>query len=457
MALIGRIGSVAWAAVAAGTAAAVGGAGYYGWTLRPMPAPPAVLEGPAEPQLAAVSPPPAQGSATPGTFPHDPAPPDPAPAEPEAAGSAMPAPAAGPASGAAPPEAQAPEAPPLVVQPAFDVVRIESDGSALVAGRAQRGSEVKVLVEGEEAASTTADAANRFAVMFTLPADEQPRRLSLRMLLEDGTEHESRGSVIVAPILAPRDRLAEADDPAAAATPAPEPRAPAALLLGEGEVKVLQPAGESLDDLAGVSVDTISYASDGAVLLSGRGGVGDFVRLYLDNREIATVAIAPDGTWAVSLTGIEPGRYQLRADRIGEDGEVVARFETPFARETHETVAAALEAQNGGPPAAAASAPAAPEGAGSADGSSPRVPGADATTPLAVPDSRIAAGPEAEPPTGAPVTVTVQPGFSLWRIAQDNFGAGMLYVKVYEANRSAIRDPDLIYPGQVFTLPAATD
>ncbi|WP_101340998.1 LysM peptidoglycan-binding domain-containing protein [Cereibacter azotoformans] len=448
MALIGRMGSVAWAAVAAGTAAAVGGAGYYGWTLRPMPAPPAALVGPAEPQLSAVSPPPAQGSATPAAAP-------PAPAEPETAGSAMSA--AAPASGAAAPEAQGSEAPPLVVQPAFDVVRIESDGSALVAGRAQRGAEVTVLVEGEEAASTTADAANRFAVMFTLPADEQPRRLSLRMLLEDGTEHQSRGSVIVAPILAPRDRLAGADDPAAAAAPVAEPRAPAALLLGEGEVKVLQSAGESLDDLAGVSVDTISYASDGAVLLSGRGGVGDFVRLYLDNREVATVAIAPDGTWAVSLTGIEPGRYQLRADRIGEDGEVVARFETPFARETHETVAAALEAQNGRPPAAAGSAPAAPDGAGSADGSSPPMPGADATTPSTVPGSLIAAGPEAEPLTGAPVTVTVQPGFSLWRIAQDNFGAGMLYVKVYEANRTAIRDPDLIYPGQVFTLPAATD
>jgi nucleoid-associated protein YgaU len=55
----------------------------------------------------------------------------------------------------------------------------------------------------------------------------------------------------------------------------------------------------------------------------------------------------------------------------------------------------------------------------------------------------------------APVSVTVQPGFTLWAIAKDQFGDGILYVQVYEANRDRIRDPDLIYPGQVFTLPDA--
>ncbi len=50
-------------------------------------------------------------------------------------------------------------------------------------------------------------------------------------------------------------------------------------------------------------------------------------------------------------------------------------------------------------------------------------------------------------------TVTVQPGYTLWGIAQQNFGEGVLYVQVFEANKDKIKDPDLIYPGQVFTLP----
>ena len=51
------------------------------------------------------------------------------------------------------------------------------------------------------------------------------------------------------------------------------------------------------------------------------------------------------------------------------------------------------------------------------------------------------------------VIVTVQPGYSLWRIARESYGEGILYVKVYEANKDQIRDPDLIYPGQIFTVP----
>ena len=53
------------------------------------------------------------------------------------------------------------------------------------------------------------------------------------------------------------------------------------------------------------------------------------------------------------------------------------------------------------------------------------------------------------------VVVTVQPGFTLWRIATETLGEGVLYVQVFEANKDQIRDPDLIYPGQVFTIPAA--
>ena len=39
-------------------------------------------------------------------------------------------------------------------------------------------------------------------------------------------------------------------------------------------------------------------------------------------------------------------------------------------------------------------------------------------------------------------------------IAQQNFGEGVLYVQVFEANRDKIKDPDLIYPGQIFKIPA---
>jgi nucleoid-associated protein YgaU len=49
--------------------------------------------------------------------------------------------------------------------------------------------------------------------------------------------------------------------------------------------------------------------------------------------------------------------------------------------------------------------------------------------------------------------ITVQPGYTLWAIAREKYGSGFQYVRVYQANQDLIKNPDLIYPGQVFKLP----
>ena len=56
-----------------------------------------------------------------------------------------------------------------------------------------------------------------------------------------------------------------------------------------------------------------------------------------------------------------------------------------------------------------------------------------------------------------PDSVVVQPGNSLWRLARRLYGQGVQYTVIYEANRDQIRDPNLIYPGQVFTAPDSED
>jgi len=93
-------------------------------------------------------------------------------------------------------------------------------------------------------------------------------------------------------------------------------------------------------------------------------------------------------------------------------------------------------------------------------------PAADATVavtpapePTAAPTAAIKPAATLAPdmaaaPAPAPITITVQPGFTLWAIAQQTFGEGVLYVQVFEANKDKIKDPNLIYPGQVFTVPA---
>jgi nucleoid-associated protein YgaU len=50
-------------------------------------------------------------------------------------------------------------------------------------------------------------------------------------------------------------------------------------------------------------------------------------------------------------------------------------------------------------------------------------------------------------------TTVVSRGDSLWRISRVTYGSGLRYPFVYEANRDRIRNPNRIYPGQLFVLP----
>ena len=53
-----------------------------------------------------------------------------------------------------------------------------------------------------------------------------------------------------------------------------------------------------------------------------------------------------------------------------------------------------------------------------------------------------------------PKTYTVKSGDCLWNIAKKYYGNGAQYTKIYNANRGVIGgNPNLIYPGQVLTIP----
>ncbi len=186
--------------------------------------------------------------------------------------------------------------------------------------------------------------------------------------------------------------------------PVGQPAASPNLVVGADGVRVLA----SPEAMSSVALDTITYDPAGDVVLSGRAPEGGFVQIYVDNQPITTSRIAQGGTWRSELPDIDTGIYTLRVDEVDAEGAVVSRIETPFKREDSSDVAAVMAEE-------------------------------------------VAAD-------GFDIAMrTVQPGNTLWAIAEERFGEGIMYVAVFEANRDIIRDPDLIYPGQVFTLPPVED
>jgi nucleoid-associated protein YgaU len=220
----------------------------------------------------------------------------------------------------------------------------------------------------------------------------------------DAPPGDAAAPEVLADLPAVAEPAAPETSPAPPAAPAPVQSQPAPAVIvasGDGVRLVQAPVGDAPPEvLQNVVIDTISYSPGGDVVLAGRGSGDRVVRLYLDNQPLGDVAIAADGNWRADFPDIDTGVYTLRADEIDGEGRVVSRFETPFQREAREVVAG--------------------------------------TAPLR--------GARAE-------VVTVQPGFTLWGISRETYGAGILYVQVFEANRDQIRDPDLIYPGQIFRLP----
>ncbi len=76
-----------------------------------------------------------------------------------------------------------------------------------------------------------------------------------------------------------------------------------------------------------------------------------------------------------------------------------------------------------------------------------------------VADIQVTGGPAAAapapsaPPPPAQKTYTVKAGDTLSQIAKDHLGSASAYMKIFEANKDVLTDPDKIKPGQVLRLP----
>ncbi len=159
-----------------------------------------------------------------------------------------------------------------------------------------------------------------------------------------------------------------------------------------GATQVLQEPRDDGVGLGPLSLDTIDYDDSGAVIFAGKAEPGRVVQIFANGQFVGQTAADAEGRWRLTAS-MPPGVYSLQIIQLDESGKPVYAIELPFER-------ASLD------------------------------------------DIRLSEG-----------KVIVQPGNSLWRIARRVYGRGVQYTVIYEANADQIRDPDLIYPGQIFELP----
>ena len=92
-----------------------------------------------------------------------------------------------------------------------------------------------------------------------------------------------------------------------------------------------------------LSLDTVDYGEDGALVLSGRAIPGSRLRLQLDGQMLGEATVGENSRWTLSPDHkVIAGDYLLRIERLGEDDRVIGALELPFHRASQEQIAQAV-------------------------------------------------------------------------------------------------------------------
>jgi len=333
-------------------------------------------------------------------------------------------------------------APGSAAQPSFDIVRVEPSGDTVVVGRSAPGATVELLSNGSVIATTTANVAGEFVLVLEKPLPAGVHDLVLRTSGDDGVSIYSKNNVVVAipddpsdavlvvmnepdaasEILAKPDEAAGADGETVIAT---APSGEAQIAAAQPQVAKFAPTGgpETPAQTAEIApaapvtpeplgVDAVEVEA-GKLYAAGTARPGSIIRVYIDGELIGEATATDNGRWLLEAEAKVPaGTLIVRADQLAPGTlNVVARAEVPFTRQLD--MAALIPTATGGAPAGVA-----------AQGELPR-----------------------------PNAIIVRRGDNLWTISRRTFGRGIRYTTIYTANKDQIRNPDLIYPGQVFMLP----
>ncbi|MXN64314.1 LysM peptidoglycan-binding domain-containing protein [Stappia sp. GBMRC 2046] len=370
--------------------------------------------------------------------------------------------------------------------PTFDVFRVEPSGDAVVAGRSEAGAIIALLSNGEVVGKGIANDSGEFAIVLDKPLKPGTHDVKIESKKDEKAEPvvseesiavsipdpaKGKGEVLVVLnkpgeateiLQKPEDTAPDAtgeqvaasspdtvqggeadaagkeaeDEQVALATTQSEEGAevpPTTSKGGEassseeqGETAVASIGVQASAEASGaqeetsepgstVTVEAVETEKD-KVFVAGQSEPGSDVRVYVDNELVGEAKADKTGRWLLEGSKkIEPGKVDVRADKVeSSEGEVTARAEVTFERTPDQFVLRPISVSAQGSGSAG----------GAAQGSSGPIP-----------------------------SVIIRRGDNLWTISRRLYGEGLRYTTIYQANQQQIRNPDLIYPGQVFVLP----
>ncbi|MBV2142535.1 LysM peptidoglycan-binding domain-containing protein [Falsochrobactrum sp. TDYN1] len=316
--------------------------------------------------------------------------------------------------------------------PAFDILRVEPDGSVVIAGRAAPNADVDVVAGSKVLGTTTAGENGDFAVVLDRALKPGDHQLVLRASGAGANVATSSQTAIVSvPENSGGQVLALVEEPGQASrlitrpegetqpAPAPATGAQTPLTPGAAEQAKPEPQASSVADIP-IAIEAVEIEGQSVFVAgSAKGAKGDGNSVTVKANEIllGSSTVSPEGRFLVqSQKLLAVGDYIIRADLLDASGRVIATARVPFRRVAGENISAIASGVSG--QAEEVQDPASPAALQKVEGS-----------------------------------VIIRRGDNLWTISKRTYGKGTRYTTIYLANRDQIRNPDLIWPGQVFVMP----
>lgn len=271
--------------------------------------------------------------------------------------------------------------------PVFDVLRVEPDGSAVIAGKAKAGSVLEILNNGQVISKADIGQSGDFAAVLDNPLPPGDHQLILRSTDKDGQVLQSDE---IATVSVPKDKAGNLlamvtkpgeasrlltlpeQTPTAGAQAAPatgDATAPTetatlpGLPAGSNEVATqppaiggTAPADAASSEKAAIQVTAVEFEGD-KIFVAGSAPAGSTIRALVDDKEIGTTTTLASGSFVVEGTiDLSVGNHTVSTEMLDSAGKVLVRVNVPFARPAGEQVAVTVQ-----PGAAAATSTAAAE------------------------------------------------------------------------------------------------
>ncbi len=261
--------------------------------------------------------------------------------------------------------------------PTFDVLRVEPDGSAVVAGKAQPGSKLEILSNGKVIAQTTIDGSGDFAAVFDNPLPPGDHELVLRSTDASGkaTQSEEVATVSVpngkagellamvskpgeaSRVLAMPEAAPSALQPPQAAQPG-QSATPAATTTPAPAAGTPAPSGAAAPLTSTVQVTAVEFEGS-KIFVAGSAPAASSVRALVDDKEIGKSTTEASGHFVIEgNVDLSVGSHIITVEELNADGTVKVRVRVPFERPQTDQATVAMQAPAATPSAATTTAPA---------------------------------------------------------------------------------------------------